>query len=478
MRLAGLHDCIRMAGLHDCMRMAGLHDYMRLAGLHECMRMAGLHDYMRLAGLHYCMRLTDLHDCVRNDPNPAKSLSSSNPLPQNERASLHQRRCSSHVGGGGSTRHLLTPAPPAAPTSVRVSSLVRRFGFHPLFVDSGFTPAAPTSHSILPLRRPFAGVHLTTSRCYNLKAHLNLGFWNFDALFQPQQHPARDSHDTFFLKPSTTRTLPEDYVERVKRVHESGGYGSMGVGNAYYIHLISAIFKASNEFSVFARYGYEWKREEANKNLLRAHTTAVSSRMLYALAQVHFLYEVSSAGDCVLMRASKNNSAPYLASVEKIEADNRNNVKVRVRWYYMAEESVGGRSQFHGAKELFLSDHYDFQSAHTIEGICTVHTFKNYTKLEHCECCIDYFSCMISFNNSVGWDSACSGDTKWRSYGHMLKGIANLQFKQKGPFPLRSLGPLDPSSRRNVILALTVKGGVMCITIPDRHQPEGSHGNG
>ncbi|KAL0422755.1 UNVERIFIED_CONTAM: Phenylalanine--tRNA ligase alpha subunit, cytoplasmic [Sesamum latifolium] len=89
-------------------------------------------------------------------------------------------------------------------------------------------------------------------------------FWNFDALFQPQQHPARDSHDTFFLKePSTTRKLPEDYVERVKRVHESGGYGSRG-------------------------YGYEWKREEANKNLLRTHTTAVSSRMLYALAQGPF----------------------------------------------------------------------------------------------------------------------------------------------------------------------------------------------
>ncbi|XP_073308343.1 phenylalanine--tRNA ligase alpha subunit, cytoplasmic [Primulina huaijiensis] len=89
-------------------------------------------------------------------------------------------------------------------------------------------------------------------------------FWNFDALFQPQQHPARDSHDTFFLKePSTTRTLPEDYVERVKQVHESGGYGSRG-------------------------YGYEWKREEANKNLLRTHTTAVSSRMLYALAQGTF----------------------------------------------------------------------------------------------------------------------------------------------------------------------------------------------
>lgn len=89
-------------------------------------------------------------------------------------------------------------------------------------------------------------------------------FWNFDALFQPQQHPARDSHDTFFLQaPSTTKMLPEDYVERVKRVHEHGGYGSRG-------------------------YGYDWKREEANKNLLRTHTTAVSSRMLYLLAQKPF----------------------------------------------------------------------------------------------------------------------------------------------------------------------------------------------
>ena len=24
-------------------------------------------------------------------------------------------------------------------------------------------------------------------------------FWNFDSLFQPQQHPARDAHDTFFM---------------------------------------------------------------------------------------------------------------------------------------------------------------------------------------------------------------------------------------------------------------------------------------
>ena len=45
----------------------------------------------------------------------------------------------------------------------------------------------------------------------------------------------------------------------MKTVHSTGGYGSTG-------------------------YGYDWKVEEAAKNLLRTHTTAVSARMLYGLA--------------------------------------------------------------------------------------------------------------------------------------------------------------------------------------------------
>uniref|UniRef100_A0A0E0EXH4 phenylalanine--tRNA ligase n=1 Tax=Oryza meridionalis TaxID=40149 RepID=A0A0E0EXH4_9ORYZ len=91
--------------------------------------------------------------------------------------------------------------------------------------------------------------------------YVESSFWNFDALFQPQQHPARDSHDTFFLEaPAATKQLPEDYLEKVKEVHQRGGYGSKG-------------------------YGYDWKRDEAEKNLLRTHTTAVSTRMLYKLAQ-------------------------------------------------------------------------------------------------------------------------------------------------------------------------------------------------
>lgn len=67
-------------------------------------------------------------------------------------------------------------------------------------------------------------------------------------------------HDTFFLKkPTYARSYPEKYGEEVKKIHSEGGYGSKG-------------------------YGYEWKEEEAKKNLLRTHTTAISSQMLFKLA--------------------------------------------------------------------------------------------------------------------------------------------------------------------------------------------------
>lgn len=86
-------------------------------------------------------------------------------------------------------------------------------------------------------------------------------FWNFDALYQPQQHPARDAHDTFFIKePAMAQDLPRDYLERVKEMHENGGMGSTG-------------------------WRYDWSEEESRKNILRTHTTAVTSRMLYKMAQ-------------------------------------------------------------------------------------------------------------------------------------------------------------------------------------------------
>ncbi|CAI0467705.1 unnamed protein product [Linum tenue] len=110
--------------------------------------------------------------------------------------------------------------------------------------------------------------------------------------------------------------------------------------------------------------------------------------------------KVVKVGECVLMRPSDTGKPPYVARIEGIDSDSRNNVKVRVRWYYRPEESLGGRRQFHGAKELFLSDHHDVQSAHTIEGKCTVHSFKNYTKLENVGA-EDYF-CRFEYKAATG----------------------------------------------------------------------------
>ncbi|KAG7544537.1 Phenylalanyl-tRNA synthetase class IIc alpha subunit [Arabidopsis suecica] len=149
-------------------------------------------------------------------------------------------------------------------------------------------------HALLKVRKQFKDIFVQMGfEEMPTNNFVESSFWNFDALFQPQQHPARDSHDTFFLKvPSTTRTLPEDYVEKVKRVHETGGYGSRG-------------------------YNYDWKREEANKNLLRTHTTAVSSRMLYALAQKPFVPKKYFSIDRVFRNEAVDRT--HLAEFHQIE---------------------------------------------------------------------------------------------------------------------------------------------------------------
>ncbi len=56
-------------------------------------------------------------------------------------------------------------------------------------------------------------------------------FWNFDALFQAQDHPAREIHSNFTLsRPSRTKLPPRDLVRRVARAHERGVEGSTGWG--------------------------------------------------------------------------------------------------------------------------------------------------------------------------------------------------------------------------------------------------------
>jgi phenylalanyl-tRNA synthetase alpha chain len=79
-------------------------------------------------------------------------------------------------------------------------------------------------------------------------------FWNFDALFTPQDHPAREMQDTFYLSNPQSVPLPDDpaLIEQVQQVHE-------------------------------ANYGGTWTEAEASRAILRAHTTTSTARRLYQL---------------------------------------------------------------------------------------------------------------------------------------------------------------------------------------------------
>jgi phenylalanyl-tRNA synthetase alpha chain len=82
-------------------------------------------------------------------------------------------------------------------------------------------------------------------------------FWNFDALFQPQDHPAREMMDTFYLSNPKAGKLPtKDIVKSVAETHENGWTtGSKG-------------------------WGYKWSMEEAKRLVLRTHTTAETIKYL------------------------------------------------------------------------------------------------------------------------------------------------------------------------------------------------------
>jgi len=77
-------------------------------------------------------------------------------------------------------------------------------------------------------------------------------FWNFDALFQPQDRPAREMQDTFYL--DSKAEIP-DY-SRVKEMHEHGG----GIGST--------------------GWGGSWSPEVARQEVLRTHTTGVTIKYL------------------------------------------------------------------------------------------------------------------------------------------------------------------------------------------------------
>ena len=75
-------------------------------------------------------------------------------------------------------------------------------------------------------------------------------FWNFDALFTPQDHPARELQDTFFLD----------------------GISAKKIANPEQIRKVSDSHKKN--------WRYQWDMNEARKMVLRTHTTCVTIKHL------------------------------------------------------------------------------------------------------------------------------------------------------------------------------------------------------
>jgi phenylalanyl-tRNA synthetase alpha chain len=77
------------------------------------------------------------------------------------------------------------------------------------------------------------------------------GFWNFDALFTPQDHPAREMQDTFYISAQTQPPISasKDQISKISRVHKK-------------------------------RWNRRWDVQEAQRLVLRTHTTPVTLQHL------------------------------------------------------------------------------------------------------------------------------------------------------------------------------------------------------
>lgn len=85
---------------------------------------------------------------------------------------------------------------------------------------------------------------------------VEMEFWNMDALFMAQDHPAREIHDVFQVEdPASGEILDKKLLEDVRTAHERGLAGSKG-------------------------WHYKWDPEISARLVMRSHTTPVSARNL------------------------------------------------------------------------------------------------------------------------------------------------------------------------------------------------------
>lgn len=146
---------------------------------------------------------------------------------------------------------------PTLSAADRAKHVLRPFDFNvPVGVPSP-GKAHPMTHIIQEIRDIFVSLGFSEIA----GDYVEPAFWNMDALFIPQDHPARDMQDTFYLKHPAKGPIPDRFYEAVRDVQLTGGKtGSTGWGGAF-------------------------KREESERTLLRTHTTVTTIRHLAAHPQ-------------------------------------------------------------------------------------------------------------------------------------------------------------------------------------------------
>ncbi|MBS3092786.1 phenylalanine--tRNA ligase subunit alpha [Candidatus Pacearchaeota archaeon] len=100
-------------------------------------------------------------------------------------------------------------------------------------------------------------------------------FWNFDALFTPQDHPVREMQDTFFINKEINILDDADkkIISNVKQAHENGVKGSKG-------------------------WQYKWDENIAKKAVLRTHTTCLSAQTLSKIDKNKLPQKYFAVGKC------------------------------------------------------------------------------------------------------------------------------------------------------------------------------------
>lgn len=117
-------------------------------------------------------------------------------------------------------------------------------------------------------------------------------FWNFDALFVPQDHPAREEHDTFFIKQPKAGKINNEILQKIASVHENGGStGSKGWGGTF-------------------------SREISESLVLRTHTTCLSSQTIYNLRKIGYPAKYFAVGRCF---RNENIDWNHLAEFDQVE---------------------------------------------------------------------------------------------------------------------------------------------------------------